>query len=205
MTPTTNNPDYAAVAEAMRTISDAVTADMKDFAAQQAASTVRLTAVRDRLQKSAKTPPATLQKLNQAISASNTLAQNIGGVAQRISQRPVVDPADLAIFGQVLDAKGAGAPGLYVRLTDSAGSLKIGSRAKTDASGDFSLVLKSCEVPAQATGLVVVVEDANGARLAASDAVTPKAGSPVYVELTLSAPAAKVPSTSPQQPPSPKA
>jgi hypothetical protein len=33
---------------------------------------------------------------------------------------------------------------------------------------------------------MVAVEDANGARLAASNVVKPKAGSPVYVQLTLS-------------------
>jgi hypothetical protein len=88
----------------------------------------------------------------------------------------------------VLNASGAAEGGVWVRLTDTAGSLKAGSRVKTNAAGDFSLVLKSCELPAGVTGLLVSVEDENGARLGASAAVTPKAGSPVYVVLRVSSP-----------------
>jgi hypothetical protein len=187
-TNTNNTADYNALAESMQTFSNDATTDMKTFAAAQTARTTRLTAVLNRLQKNSKTPPANIKKLTDSISVTSTVAQNMGGLADRIAARPAVDPSDLAVFGQVLDAKGAAAPGLYVRLTDGAGKLTVGSRVKTDASGDFSLVLKACELPAAATqGLLAAVEDASGARLTESNPVTPRAGSPVYVDLTLKA------------------
>jgi hypothetical protein len=96
-------------------------------------------------------------------------------------------------------------PQVWVRLTDQAGSLSIGSPVKADTSGDFSLVFKSCEIPAGAANLVVAAEDANGMRFATSDPVTLKAASPVYLELTLSSPAAAPaqPTTPGTPPPSP--
>jgi hypothetical protein len=189
----TTTADYTGLADALRSIADQSTTLMKNFATAQKARSVRLTAVRDRLRKSAKTSPAVMTKLDAAISASSAVAQNVGALADRIARRPAVDPADPAVFGNVADATGAPAANLYVRLSDSAGKLKAGSRAKTDASGDFSLVFKSCEVPESEQGLVVAVEDAGGKRLASSGPITPKAGSPVYVELTL--PAGKPAST----------
>jgi hypothetical protein len=191
-TNTNNTADYTTLAESVQTFSNDATTDMKTFAAAQTARTTRLTAVLTRLQKNSKTPPAIIAKLNNSISVTSNVAQTMGGLATRIAVRPTVDPSDLAVFGQVLDAKGAPAAGVYVRLSDSAGTLTAGSRVKTDASGDFSLVLKACELPATATqGLLVAVEDASGARLTASNPITPKAGSPVYVDLALNAAAVK--------------
>lgn len=183
-----NTPaNYTAVNDAAQSVSDDATAAMQNFSTAQSARSTRLTAVRVRLQKNPKTPPATLAKLNTAIAAASAAAQYIGSLAGRIASRPNVDSADLAVFGRVLDSTGAPAPDLYLRLSDSAGSLKVGSRVKTDASGDFSLVLKSCELPAKAEGVLVAVEDVGGTRLTASGPVTPKAGSPVYVDLSLPA------------------
>jgi hypothetical protein len=183
----TSTADYTAIADALRSIADESTTSMKKFAIAQTARAARLTAVRDRLRKSAKTSPAVMKKLDAAISGSSAVAQNVGALADRIAKRSAFDPADPAVFGNVADATGAPAANLYVRLSDSAGTLKAGSRAKTDASGDFSLVIKACEIPECEQGLVVAVEDAGGKRLVSSGPVTPKAGSPIYVELTVPA------------------
>lgn len=182
-----STPDYAAVADVLRSIADESTTSMKKFAIAQTARAARLMAVRNRLRKSSKTSPAAMKRLDAAIAASTALTQNIGTLADRIAKRPAVDPADPAVFGTVADATGTPVANLYIRLSDSAGTLKAGSRAKTDASGDFSLVFKSCELPESEQGLVVAVEDATGKRLASSGPITPTAGSPVYVELTLPA------------------
>jgi hypothetical protein len=67
----------------------------------------------------------------------------------------------------------------YLTLrASSTGSLTVGSLAKTTASGDSSLVLKSCEIAYWAAELVVTIEDANVKRLATSNPVEPKAASP---------------------------
>jgi hypothetical protein len=72
----------------------------------------------------AKEPQDSAQRVAEAQPSDlDEQRSGAGGLAERIARRPKVDPADLAVFGQVLDAKGAAAPALYVRLTDSAGSL----------------------------------------------------------------------------------
>ena len=157
-TVTNTPPDYEGLAEAVRTVSRDSTTAMQDLATAHTARTARLTAVRDRLQKNPKTPQTTVLKLNAAISATSAVAQNMGVLATRIAARPVVDTADNVVFGRVVNATGAPAPGLYVRLSDSAGSLKAGARVKTDLAGDFSLTLKSCEIPEGTHGLLAVVE-----------------------------------------------
>src|SRR5262249_31773826 len=147
MATTKNSPDYAAVAAEARVVSDDFTTSMKDFAAGQAARATRLTAVRDRLKKSPKTPPRVLQNLNQAITLSTARAQAMGGLADRIAQRPTFEPADLVVFGHVTTATAAMQPDMSVRLTDSVGHLSVGSPVKVASSGDFSLVFKACEIP----------------------------------------------------------
>src|SRR5580698_9484191 len=105
-TNTNNAADYTALAESVQTFSNDATTGMKTFAAAQTARTARLTAVLTRLQKSSKTPPAIIKKLNDSISVTSTVAKTMGGLADRIAARPAVDTSDLAVFGQVLDAKG---------------------------------------------------------------------------------------------------
>lgn len=195
-TTTTNESAFPAIAAAARTISAAGVTGIQDFATAMTARATRLTAVRARLAANANTPPATLANLDQNITASSSLASSLGALATRIAQRPTVDPADLAIFGTAVAAPGATPAAVWVRLTGNSGVLKIGSRVQASASGDFSLVYKSCEIPAGTTNLQVVAEDANGAQLGAVP-VTPKAGSPACIQLTLANSAAS--STAPAQ------
>ena len=178
-----NESDFPAIVDAARGISSSGTTAMNDFATAMTARATRLTAVRNRLQKSSKTAPAVLQKLDQKIATSTSLSQNLGGLASRIQQRPSVDPSDLAVLGHIT---GAGASGVWVRLKGNSGSLSIGNRVKVASTGDFSLVFKSCEIPAGTANIEVIAEDAAGTRLAASNPITLKAGSPVYVDLTTS-------------------
>jgi hypothetical protein len=182
-----NQPDVTAPTAAARTVSNNATTVMQNFAAGQAARATRLTAVLNRLKKSSQTPPGVLQKLTQSITASNAVAQEMGSLAQRIAQRPTVDPADIVIYGRVLPAAGAKLPPVWVQLTDSAGRLAIGSRVQVAASGDFTLSFATCQIPAGEAGFVVAAENSQGVRLAVSAAVTLIAGSPAYIELTLPA------------------
>ena len=151
-TTTNDQPDVTGPTAAARTVSNNATTVMQSFAAGQAARATRLTAVLNRLKKSSQTPPGVLQNLTQSITASNAVAQAMGSLAQRIAQRPTVDPADVVIYGRVLPAAGAKLPAVWVQLTDSAGRLAIGSRVQVAASGDFTLSFASCQIPAGEAG-----------------------------------------------------
>ena len=184
-------PDYTAGVEAVSSEVSQLTTVMSNSAAAQSVRSARLSGILTRLQKNSKTPAATLQRLQQRVSAADTSSKIIAPLAARVAARPAVDGSDISLFGHVTDATGAPAAGVYARLTDTAGKVNAGTRVKTDGAGDFSLVLKACELPAGTSALLVSVENSGGTRFGASGSVTPTERRPLYLEISLPAAPAK--------------
>jgi len=182
--------DPKSVIDLLNSTSQGVNDLMKQYADEYAARADRLSAVRDRIQKSANPPADQLAALSEAITQADTLARNLKSIATRVAGKPAVGPEDLAATGRVVDASGAGIAKVSVRLTDQAGVLNVGQAVQTGPGGDFSLVFKPCEIPSPPPTLILAVEDAAGKRVGVSDPVTLQPASPLYLEIGLTNPQA---------------
>lgn len=180
----TDNVKLSRLADMIKAFDGQMTAGMQNFAADQAARAARLTAIRDRLSKKLGAGDARVANLTKNIATSTAVAQGFQLQARRIARRPPINPADLAVRGRVFDPNGAAVPNVFVRLSNQNSSLKIGPRAETDDSGDFTLAVTTGDLPSPAPPLFLVVETDAGVQIAVSpQAITLQAGSPLYVEL----------------------
>lgn len=118
------------------------------------------------------------------------MRDSLAAAADREARLPRLDPQQGMVHGTVMDASGAPAPGLQVRLldpqrrTDAPG---VGP-ATTDQFGDFALVYSQRLVTAGQPSLALVVQDASGKDIyTPPDMITLAPGRVDHFEIVLAA------------------
>jgi hypothetical protein len=118
------------------------------------------------------------------------MRDSLAGAADRQARLPRLGPQQGMVHGTVMDAGGAPAPDLQVRLMDPQRRTDVPGvdPATTDQYGDFSLVYSQRPVTADQPALALVVQDASGKDIyTPPDMITLAPGRVDHFEIVLTA------------------